>query len=319
MVSEQSEALNAFYRMSSAALRRDPPLPLDRFRDDIMEHWGDVTAEPRGVDYLETDAGGVPALWAIPKDAAEDRALLCLHGGGFISGSTYTHRKLFAHLAKAAGVRALSVEYRRTPEFQHPAPLDDAVAAYRWLLEAGFDAGHVALVGDSAGGGLTVTTTLRARELGLPPAAALLPLSPWFDFELAGDSLVSNQESDVLFGRMDLAGLVSLFLGETGNRTDPLVNPLHADLAGLPPTYIQVGDAEMLLDDSRRFADLARDAGVDVTLDVFPEQQHTFQMSVGRAPEADDAVGRLASWVRPRLGLPAAADTLVTAGPARST
>jgi acetyl esterase/lipase len=137
-------------------------------------------------------------------------------------------------------------------------------------------------------------------------AAGVMPFSPWFDMELSGASLKSNQHSDVLFGGdepMDLDAMVGIFLGEGGDRKDPLVNPLYADLAGLPPIYIQVSGDEMLLDDSRRLFERAQLAGVEVRLDVFPAQQHTFLMSAGRAPEADDAIRRLAEWARPRLGL----------------
>jgi monoterpene epsilon-lactone hydrolase len=309
MSSKQSEALKDHYRTVAAALLKNPPMPLDELRD-LVDHWGDVTAEPGGVDYIETDAGGVTAMWAVPKGCAEDRVVVCLHGGGFINGSMYTHRKLFGHLAKAIGARALIVNYRRTPEHTHPAPVDDATATYRWLLDQGISAGHIALTGDSAGGGLTVTAMLRARERGLPTAAALMPISPWFDMELIGESMVSNRETDVLFGgkqpmRLDM--LVHMFLGERGNWKDPLANPLYADITDLPPIYIQVGGDEMLLDDSRRLAEHARKASVDVRVDIFPEQQHAFQMSAGRAPEADEAIRRLADWVRPKLGLADAA------------
>jgi acetyl esterase/lipase len=266
-----------------------------------------VTAEPGGVDYREADANGVRVLWAEPHGAPADVVLMCLHGGGFVGGSIYTHRKMFAHLAKAAGIRSVSVDYRRTPEHQYPAPLDDAVAVYRWLLDsAGIDAGHIAFVGDSAGGGLAVTTTLRARAEARPAPAALLLLSPWVDLAATGQSLATNRGTDVLFGGatpMDIDGLLAMFLPTGASRTDPLVSPLYADLTGLPPVYLQVGGAEMLVDDSRAFAQRAGIAGVDVRLDVFDGQQHTFQMMAGRAPEADEAVERLAAWVRSRLGI----------------
>ena len=305
MPSPQSAPLVAHYRQSNANAARVPPLPLDEGRD-FTEHWGDVTAEPGAVDYLEVDAAGVPAMWAAPHGAADDRVLLCLHGGGFVGGSMYTHRKMFAHLAKAAGARALVAHYRRTPEHRHPAPVDDATAAYGWLLDQGIDPAHVAVAGDSAGGGLALTTVLRARERGLPDPAALLLISPWVDMAFTGGSLVANRPTDVLFGGdtpMDLEALAAMFLGPDGDRRHPLASPLYADLAGFPPIYVQAGDAEMLLDDARALDERARKAGVDVRLDVFPDQQHTFQMSAGRAPEADEAIRLMAGWVRPRLGL----------------
>ena len=132
------------------------------------ESWGDLTAEPRGVDYLETEAGGLPAMWAVPKGASTDRVLMCIHGGGFVSGSIYTHRKMFGHLAKATGARALLVSYHLLPEGVFPGPADDVMNAYRWLLDQGISASRIAFAGDSVGGWLAVTVQLRAREQGLP-------------------------------------------------------------------------------------------------------------------------------------------------------
>jgi acetyl esterase/lipase len=269
----------------------------------MFDHWGDVTAEPGGIDYVEVTAGGVPALWATPKGCAQDRVLLCTHGGGYVTGSMYTHRKVYGHVAKAIGCRALIVHYRRAPEHVHPGPVDDVVASYRWLLDQGVKPQHIALTGDSAGGGLAITSLLRAREQGLPMPAATMPLSPWVDMEASGESFASNGEKDVLVSRDIIKVMAGTFLGEAGNPKDPLASPIYADLKGLPPVHIQVGGDETLLDESRMLEKRARDFGVEVRRDVFEEQQHTFQMAAGRAPEADDAIGRFASWVRPRLEL----------------
>lgn len=302
MASQGAETLKSFLRNWAATFAANPDMPLEELRL-MFEHWGDVTAEPGGVDYLETDTGGVPALWAVPKGCAEDRVVLCLHGGGYVMSSMYSHRKVYGHLAKAVGCRALIPHYRRAPEHVHPAPVDDAVTAYRWLLGQGIAPGHIALTGDSAGGALAVTTLLRARERNLPMAAATMPLSPWVDMEITGGTLVSNRDKDVLVQKELVEGMAATFLGEGGDRQDPLANLLYADLAGLPPMYIQVGADETLLDDSRRLADRARKAGVDVRLDAVPEMQHVFHFAAGHAPEADDAIRRLAEWVRPKLGL----------------
>jgi len=160
MASKQSGAVTLLYQSWLASTGEDD---LIQGPDD----WDILATEPGGVDYLETDAAGVPAMWAVPKGAAQDRVLMCIHGGGFISGSIYTHRKLFAHLAKAAGVRALIVGYRILPEGVHPAPVEDVVTAYRWLLAQSIPADQIAFTGDSAGGGLAVTAQLVARDLGL--------------------------------------------------------------------------------------------------------------------------------------------------------
>jgi monoterpene epsilon-lactone hydrolase len=300
MPSKQSEAVRRHW--AAARLAGERP---DAEQPDT-EAWGDLTAEPRGVDYVETDAGGRPAMWATPKQSAADRVLLCMHGGGFVTGSIYSHRKMFGHLAKATGARALIFEYRLVPEHTHPAPVDDATAVYRWLLDQGAGADQVAFTGDSCGGGLTITTQLRAREQGLPLPAATMPFSPWVDMEAVGESYETNRDRDAFFSAEVVRRLADAFLGDGGDPRDPLANPLYADLSGLGPIYIQVGGDEVLLDDARRLDEHARKAGSDVRLDVFPGMQHTFQMAAGRAPEADDAIRRMAGWVRPRLGLPGA-------------
>jgi acetyl esterase/lipase len=267
------------------------------------ESWGDLTAEPRGVDYLETEAGGLPAMWAVPKRASTDRVLMCIHGGGFMGGSIYTHRKMFGHLAKAAGTRALVVSYRLLPEGVFPAPEDDVTTAYRWLLDQGIGAGRIAFAGDSVGGWLAVTVQLRARELGLPLPAAALLMSPCVDMETTGTSYETNRDSDPFFKRDVVRGIIRGFLGENTDARDPRANPLYADLSGLGPLYIQAGGDETLADDARLLYEHAAKAGVDARLDIVPDMLHTFQMAAGRAPEADDAIRELAGWVRPRLGL----------------
>jgi epsilon-lactone hydrolase len=297
MPSKQSEAVRRRWEASRLAMTQPEDAPDD-------ESWGDLTAEPREVDYLETEAGGRPAMWAVPKRSVEDRVLLCLHGGGFVGGSIYTHRKMFGHLAKAVGARALLVSYRLLREGGvYPAPALDVLAAYKWLLDQGITAGHIALAGDSAGGWLAVTTQLRARDQGLPLPAAALLISPWVDTEVSGDSYATNAGKDPLFSREFVLGLAGSFLGEAGDPRDPLANPLYADLSGLSPVYIQAGGDEALLDDARQLECRAAKAGVDARLEVFPGMLHTFQMAAGRAPEADDAIGRMADWVRPKLGL----------------
>lgn len=302
MASKQADELKTLYKGWVAAMAADPEMPLDELRRRF-EHWGDVTAEPGGVDYMEADAGGVPALWAVPKGCAESRVLLCAHGGGYAVASMHTHRKVYAHVAKAIGCRALIVNYRRAPENIHPGPVDDMVIAYQWLLHHGIEPKHIALIGDSAGGGLAVTTILRAREKGLKLPAATMPLSPWLDMEAGGETFETNREKDLLVTRDVIEVMAGMFLGEDGDRKHPLANPLHADLRDLPPMYIQTGADEALLSDSQDLAALARKSGVDVTLEVVPEMQHVFQFLAGVAPEADAAIARLAGWARPHLGL----------------
>jgi monoterpene epsilon-lactone hydrolase len=297
MPSKQSAAVRRRWEASRLAMVQpgfDAP-------DD--ESWGDLTAEPREVDYLESEAAGLPAMWAVPKHASTDRVLMCIHGGGFQGGSIYTHRKMFGHLAKAAGTRALLVSYRLLPEGVFPAPEGDVTNAYRWLLDQGISAGRIAFAGDSVGGWLAVTVQLRARELGLPLPAATLLMSPCVDMETTGRSYETNRDSDPFFKRDVVRGIIRGFLGEDTDARDPRANPLYADLSGLGPLYIQAGGDETLADDARLLYEHAAKAGVDARLDIVPDMLHTFQMAAGRASEADDAIRELAGWVRPWLGL----------------
>jgi monoterpene epsilon-lactone hydrolase len=299
MASEQAEAIKEQLRQMMGAMEGTTDLAEIRAG---YSGFAALTAEPEGVTWTEVDAGGVPALWADPAGGADDRVLQYVHGGGYMIGDASFYRKLTGHLAKAIGCRVLNVDYRLAPEHPHPAPVQDSTTAYRWLLDQGFEPGHIAISGDSAGGGLTVATLLSIRAAGLPMPAAAMPISPWVDMEGTGESMTSRRDRDVVVQLEGLKGMVDAFLQGQDVR-DPLAAPLHADLSGLCPLYIQVGDDESLLDDSVRLAERARAAGVECRLDVFPEMQHVFQMAAGNMPEADEAIARLGEWVRPRLGL----------------
>ena len=301
MASAQADAIKDLYRGWVAAMAADPEMSMDDLRL-MFEHWGDVTAEPGSVDYVEVDAGGVAAMWAIPKGCSDKHVVIGAHGGGYAAGSMYSHRKVFGHIAKAIGCKALILHYRRSPEDPHPAQNEDAVNAYKWLLEQGIAPDNICTTGDSAGGALCTSMVIAMRDQGLPLPAAILPISPFYDMELTGETLASNAESDVLVKKELAAGMIDMFLAG-GSLQDPLANPLYADLSGLPPIYIQVGGDECLLDDSVRFEKKASDSGVDVKLDVFPEMQHVFHFLAGVAPEADQAIAQMAAWVRPKLGL----------------
>ena len=284
-----------------SAARNGPRPPEEAIEwNDI--HWTPLTAEPRGVDYIEVDADGVPAMWIRPKGAVEDRVIFYSHGGGFVSGSIYTHRKLVGHLAKASGCQGLLFEFPYVHQRKHPAQLETAEAVYRWLLDQHIKAEHVVAAGESAGAILTVGLLQRARESGFAQPAAAMIMSGWFDLAATGASYVTNREKDPFFKKPAVEWLAQNFVGD-GDPRDPHANPLNADLAGFPPIYLQAGGDETLVDDSRMFADRARQAGVEVRLDVFPEMLHSFQMMAGRAPEADDAIRRCAEWVRPKLSL----------------
>jgi monoterpene epsilon-lactone hydrolase len=299
MASPQAEAIKD--QLRQFAEKMDPNMELAEMRA-MYADFAELTAHPHGVTWTEVDAGGVPSIWADTADGAQDRVLQYVHGGGYVIGAAEYYRRFTGHLAGLIGCRVLNVDYRLAPEHPHPAPVEDSTTAYRWLLDQGIGPGHIAIAGDSAGGGLTLATLLSIKAAGLPMPAAAMPLSPWVDLEGTGESVATRADRDLLVQADTLKGMADAFLQGQDAR-DPLAAPLHGDLRGLCPLYIQVGDDETLLDDSRRLAAAAAAAGVECRIDVFPEMQHVFQMAAGNMPEADEAIRLLAEWVKPRLGL----------------
>ena len=300
MASRELQILADLYRNWASRMAANPAMSIDEFRD-MFEEWATVTAEPADVAYEETTIDGIPALWARPSSPTQNRLLICFHGGGYVTGSRKSHRKLFGHIAAAAGASALIVDYRRAPEYPYPAAVEDAMTVYRWALASGVAADSVAFVGDSAGGGLSVAAALSARRDKVPLPGAIFLMSPWLDLDATGASYDTNAGVDLIVSRPVIQGLVPAYLGASGSSQDPIANPILADPTGLPPILIQVGGHESFLDDSRKFAAAASQAGVDVDLDVVPEMQHVFQFLAGVAPEADAAIARAGMWLRAKL------------------
>lgn len=258
----------------------------------------DAGARPlaKGVKGTLINASGVTAEMQIPEGAASDAVILYFHGGGYVGGSIASHRNLTGNLALASKCQLLSVEYRLAPENPHPAAVEDALNSYKWLLSEGYDPKKIAISGDSAGGGLAIAAQLKIRDEGLPLPVASAPISPWIDMGLSGDTMSSRQSRDPLI-RLDLIReFKSQFLGPINNSNDPYASPLQADLSGLPPMLIHVGDDEMLLSDSERLAEKASAAGVSVTLEVWPEMIHVWHTFVGLFPEAQDGINRIAEF-----------------------
>ncbi len=256
--------------------------------------WQDVGADAEGVE--DEPVGSPAGPWLRPPVVTGDEVVLAIHGGGFVSGSTGTHRRMFGHLARIAARPVLVVEYGLVPEHVFPSQLDTVTAAYRWLVDRG--ASRVAVAGDSCGAMLATALAVRARDERARRPAALLLLSAWTDLEATGSTY--DTAHDPFFTRRLVRELAAGYLAG-GRADDPLASPLHADLRGLPPTYLQVGADEALLDDSRRLAARLRAAGVQVRLDEFAGQLHTFQMAAGRATVADEAIEEAGSWLRSTL------------------
>jgi len=258
----------------------------------------DVTREP-------VDAGGIPAEWIAAPGTDAGRVIYYLHGGGYAIGSINTHREMISRLSRASGARALAIDYRLSPEHPFPAAVEDATTAYRWLLSTGVDPARIVIAGDSAGGGLTVATLISLRDAGDPLPAAAVCLSPWVDLEMTGDSMTTKAEVDPMITQKDAIEGAQAYLNGADPRT-PLASPIHADLSGLPPLLIQVGTAEVLLDDSTRLAERARSAGVDVTLEPWDDMIHVFQFFAAMLPEGQQAIDRIGQFVRQHTGAKAA-------------
>ncbi len=258
---------------------------------------------PAGVKIKEQEIEGVKAEWMIPPQVLEsDEMILYLHGGGYVMGSIHTHRPFAAKLALECRTKVLLIDYALAPENPYPAAVNDIMAVYSWLQKGGYKGGNIILAGDSAGGGLVMSTMLNIRdERMVPPAGAIL-LSPWVDLSCSGESMTTIAKKDPLFNPGLVASMAPWYAGKLP-LDDPGVSPLFADLTGLPPLLIQVGTVEIFLDDSIRLAERAKAAGVEVDLEVCKGQMHVFQMAWERLPEARKAIEKIASFTRKKLGL----------------
>ena len=290
--------LKAIRALLASEPRPDDPTP-ERLRERLVK-LTDQLPRPGDLSCESADAGGVPGLW-FPAATGAERTVLYLHGGGYVVGSVQTHCGLTHRLAVAAGSRVLSIDYRLAPEHPFPAALEDAVTAYRWLLDTGTEPGAITIAGDSAGGGLVVATALCLKERGLPLPAALVCFSPWVDMEATGESMDSRADVDPMVSREGLLWFAGMYLAGADPRT-PLAAPLHADLSGLPPVLVQVGDAETLLDDSTRLAERMREAGTPVTLEVWDHMIHVWQLMAPLLGEGRRAITQAGRFIRDNTG-----------------
>ena len=271
----------------------DRPLALRRL---AMERAARLAPMAPGVLIEPVMVGAVPGEWVTAPGAAADRVVLYLHGGSYVQGSPRTHRVITSRIAMASGARVLVLDYRLAPEHLFPAAVQDATAAYRWLLERDITPEHVAMAGDSAGGGLVIATAVALREAGMPLPAALVCISPWTDLEGTGESRVTRAKADPMFSPDGIAEAGRKYLGDADPRT-PLASPIYSDLRGLPPLLIQVGNDEVLLSDATRLAERASAAGVATTLEIWPDMWHVWHAFAGFVPEARRALREIGEWV----------------------
>jgi monoterpene epsilon-lactone hydrolase len=262
---------------------------------------------PDGIRTTETALGDRPALRVEPTGGSRAGTILYFHGGSFVFGSPATALSLTGSLVVRTGFGALSLDYRLAPEHPFPAAIEDTLSAYRALLDGGADPATIAFAGDSAGGGLTVTTCLAARDAGLPMPAAIVAFSPGLDATRTGESMDTKAGIDPILSRDGLKDTLAMYLGGQDPRQHLLSPAVLADLRGFPPMLIQVGTNEVLLDDSTRLAARARAAGVDVILDVTAGVPHVFQSFHGVLDEADQALDRAALFLTQHIGVTDAA------------
>lgn len=297
MRSEPLENIVTMLR-TQAAERGDAEMTLAEWRQ-AYDGLGGLLPAVEGVGIEEVDAGGVPAEWIGTGDGP---VVVYVHGGGYCIGSLNSHRPMLTHLASALDGRVLAVDYRLAPEHPFPAALDDACAAYRWVLAGGADPARVVVAGDSAGGGLTVATLVALRDAGDPLPAAGVCLSPWADLTQSGATMSEKADDDPMVHAEDLAKWAAAYAGSDHDPGATGLSPLFSDLAGLPPLLVEVGTAEVLLDDARRLAERARAAGVDVTLFEGEDLIHVWHFFAGAVPEADEGIARVSRFIRDRVG-----------------
>lgn len=294
---ETQDVLRDLYADWAQIMETTPDLTMRLFRS-IFDEWHQPTVEPEDVTYREDTVGGVPGIWCLPQGVDSTKVLLYTHGGGFAVGSASSHRKLAAHVAKALGSVSFVLDYRRAPEFQHPAQVEDGVAAFDALVASGIAPENITTIGDSAGGNLAIAIALALKEQGRVTPGQVIAFSPWLDMENKGETLVTNNVTDALITPALLEGMIAGVLGGTIDPKTPLANPLYGDFSGFPRLYITAGSAESLLDNATRLEERAAAAGVDVTLSIGEGQQHVYPFLAGRSELVAREFDKLAAWYR---------------------
>ena len=270
-------------------------------RRQRLDEIGAVWPVASDVTLTAVDINGIPGEWSTVPGSNSSRVLLFLHGGGYCSGSIISHRRMVSEAGRAAGVRTLAIGYRLAPENPFPAAFDDAVTAWHFLRRHGIAAQHIAIGGDSAGGGLSLAVALKLHDVNEELPACLWLVSPWTDLTMSGSTLITKDAVDPLIHKGYLRELADAYLGGDADRKDPRVSPLFANLAGMPPMLIQVGSAETLLDDAVRLAAAAGEADVPVTLEIWPQMIHAWHLWNARLESGRRALSNAGSFMRLHL------------------
>lgn len=294
MPSLRSRLLRAYLKYRSAKYDISAPIATRR---ELLNRVGERFPLPRNLICSKTKVGAVPCEWLSFPNVPDNKLLLYIHGGGYVSGSPRSHRHLVASLAKQSDIPALLIDYRLAPEHPFPAGLSDVLTVYKTLLAEGFSAENIIIAGDSAGGGMSLSLllSLRSEDLPLPKAAVLL--SPWTDLTISGASIKNRQHCDPYLRRDAIDRFVKYYC-QASSPGHPLISPLFADLQGLPPLFIQAGNDEILLDDSVRLAENARAAGVTVEITIWPHMWHVWQFFIHLLPESRRANQDIVKFIK---------------------
>lgn len=303
MASEQlKRALKAQADYKEALSRATDLEQMRRLDSDVISTWsGPLDAD---IEVEKIDMGGVPAVQLTPPGASSNRVIIYLHGGGLVLGSPGTVSTPISRSARAAHARAILPEYRLAPEHLYPTQVEDVVTAYRWLIDSGVSPEGIVIAGESAGGGLVCAVLLALRDGGDPLPAGAVPISPMVDFEFRGASWQTNADKDGFVTHELALQNIPMFLPNGGHAE---ASPINHDLAGLPPLLVQVGSHEVIRDDVIAFAEKARAAGVDVTLEVWDEMVHLWHNFSSYLPEAQEALDHIARFVEDRTAAATAA------------
>jgi acetyl esterase/lipase len=284
------------------ALLSEKPRPVGwAERRQRLDEVGSIWPVADDVELEECDVDGVAGEWSIVAGSNRDRVLMFLHGGGYCSGSIVSHRRMVTEAGRAGRVRTLAVGYRLAPEHPFPAALEDTIAAWHFLRTHGLAAEHIAVGGDSAGGGLTLALLQSLRDAGEALPACAWLASPWTDLTLSGSTLATKDAVDPLIHKAYLAELVDAYVPSGMDRKDPRLSPLYADLAGLPPMLIQVGSAETLLSDATRLATAAGAADIAVTLEIWPHMIHAWHLWNAHLEQGRRALADAGAFLRRHL------------------
>ena len=270
-------------------------------RRQRLDEVGSVWPAATDVKLEPVDLGGVPGEWSSVAGSDASRVLMFFHGGGYCSGSIRSHRRLVTEAGRSAGIRTLAVGYRLAPEHPFPAAMDDALTAWHFLRQQGIAARHIAIGGDSAGGGLAVVLNNRLRDADEELPGCVWLVSPWTDLTMSGSTLITKDNVDPIIHKGYLGELADAYVPPGMDRKDPRVSPLYADLKGLPPMLVQVGSAETLLEDATRFAAAAGAADVSVTLEIWPHMIHAWPMWNAGLKPGRSALAHAGAFMRAHL------------------